>query len=109
MDTSKDNIKYSYSGSMDTLTKEDVVQFVDGFKNGKLPVYYKSEVIPEQKDDERVRVLVGDNYQQFLKDNIDNEVWVKFYGPWCGYSKKLEPVWIQLAEELKDIPNLIFA
>ena len=47
---------------MDTLTKEDVVQFVDGFKNGKLPVYYKSEVIPEQKDDERVRVLVGDNY-----------------------------------------------
>lgn len=40
---------------------------------------------------------------------MDNEkdVLVKYYAPWCGHCKKLAPIWDQVAEELKDVPNLV--
>lgn len=68
MDTSKDNLKYKYSGDVNALTKDKVIEFVDQFKNGKLPIYYKSEDIPQENSD-IVKVVVGDTYHKFLKDN----------------------------------------
>jgi len=41
--------------------------------------------------------------------NPETDVLMKYYAPWCGHCKKLAPIWEQLAEELKDVPNLVIA
>lgn len=37
------------------------------------------------------------------------DVLVKYYAPWCGHCKKLAPIWEELAENFKDIPDLVIA
>lgn len=103
-----DNMKkFTFEGNAQDITVEGLKQFISDFKTKKLQPFLKSEEIPAETS-EALKVIVGKNFQSAVLDS-DDDVFIKFYAPWCGHCKKLAPIWEQLANEMKDIPNLVIA
>ena len=52
-----------------------------------------------------VVVLTNKNFEhdtQLSSGGTTGDWFVKFYAPWCGHCKKLEPDWEEVAYELKE-------
>merc|ERR1712226_849730 len=81
--------------------------FLEKFENDELEPYIKSETPPENNDGP-VKVVVGHTFQDIVMDPT-KDVFVKFYAPWCGHCKTLEPIWEELGEKVKDDPNIVIA
>merc|ERR1712198_36819 len=79
--------------SMDTLKA-----FLTNLKAGELEPYLKSEAVPAEQGP--VIVAVGKNFNDVVTD--DQDALIEFYAPWCGHCKKLEPIYNDLGEKLKD-------
>ena len=88
------NKKYGIDQSND-LDNNDITQFVQKFKAGKLEPIVKSEPVPESQDSP-VFHLVGTEHDAIVKSGKD--VFVKYYAPWCGHCKKLAPIFEELSE-----------
>ena len=98
--------KYVYEGPVTSMTGDSIKEWFDDFRAGKLSAHLKSEPIPENEGP--LTILVGKNFESIVKDET-KDVLVKFYAPWCGHCKKLAPIWDELAELVKDMPDLVIA
>ena len=87
------------------VTAENIEQHIAAHTAGDLTPTLKSAEEPEQ-DDAKPYELVGKTFDNFVKEN--ENVFVKFYAPWCGLCKKLAPVWDELHTKLSD-ENVVIA
>lgn len=93
---------FAYDESL-PFTKENVAKWIDGLLDGTTKQYVKSQPIPEN-DNGPVKTLVAKNF-----DSIKGKpALVKYYAPWCGHCKVLEPIYRALAEKLAD-KNIVIA
>jgi len=102
----KKNKKYKMTDvfSMDTFEK-----FIKDVQDGNVEPYLKSEPIPEDNDEPgKVKVVVAKNFDEIVNDET-KDVLIEFYAPWCGHCKSLAPKYDELAEKLKDEPNIVIA
>jgi protein disulfide-isomerase A1 len=103
-DTKTELKKYTMSGD---VTSENILKFVDEWRNKKLTASLKSEEIPATQN-EPVYVLVGKAFDQVVMDPT-KDVLVEFYAPWCGHCKKIAPIYEEVATKLGHNKNLIIA
>ena len=89
------------------INEENILKFIQDWKDKKLTPSLKSEDEPTSNDG-LVYKLVGKTFDRDVINN-DNDVFVKFYAPWCGHCKKLAPEYIELAKKLKNNKKLLIA
>jgi protein disulfide-isomerase A1 len=99
--------KYMFETPLESLSSAVVGEFLQDFKDGKLKKYFKSEAAPESNDGP-VKVVVASTFSEIVF-SPESDVLIEFYAPWCGHCKKLEPIYNELGEKVKDIKGLVIA
>ena len=97
--------KFTYPGKTEEATVDSLKAFINDFKSGSLEPFLKSQEIPADTS-APLKTFVGKNFNSVVM-NSEDDVFVKFYAPWCGHCKKLAPIWEQLASDLKDVKGLV--
>jgi len=87
------------------VTSEALRAHLQGYVDGTLAPYVKSEEIPADNDGP-VTAIVGTNFEQVVMDKT-KDVFVEFYAPWCGHCKSLAPKWDELGSLFADNENVV--
>jgi len=103
IDDAKNSLKYKFTKE---FSVENLKEFINDFIAGKIKPYIKSQSVPVQT--EAVKIVVGETFNDIVMDPT-KDVLFEMYAPWCGHCKQLEPVYKELAEKLKDNPNVVIA
>ncbi|KAK3605669.1 hypothetical protein CHS0354_032626, partial [Potamilus streckersoni] len=91
----------------DEFSVENLEKFVNDLLDNKLEQYLKSAPIPASND-APVKVAVAKNFDEIV-NNEDKDALIEFYAPWCDKCTSFEPKYKELAEMLKDEPELTIA
>lgn len=106
LQSSQDHKKYTFEHSLAHLTAIDIHKFINQVKAGEHPQSLRSQ--SEPLDDGPVTTIVAKTFSRIV-NNYQTDVFVKFFAPWCNHCLKLAPDWMQLANEVANIEDLIIA
>ena len=81
----------------DVTNVDNMRKFIQDYLDGKVPLHYLTEDLPEDWNKNPVKILTGKNFDEVVLDKSKN-VLVEYYAPWCGHCKQLSPHWDKLAE-----------
>uniref|UniRef100_A0AAF5Q208 Protein disulfide-isomerase n=1 Tax=Wuchereria bancrofti TaxID=6293 RepID=A0AAF5Q208_WUCBA len=85
---------------------ENLRKFVEDVINDRLEPHMKSEEPPEEQGD--VKVIVAKTFQEMVVD-VEKDVLIEFYAPWCGHCKALAPKYDELGQKLSGEPGVVIA
>jgi len=94
--------KYKFEGE---ITVHGIVDWVDAFHSGKIQPYLRSEPVPGEQYPGQPVVVVGSTFVDQVTD-VDQDVLVNIYAPWCGHCHKFEPTYRSLAKKLQHVESL---
>ncbi|CDI83813.1 thioredoxin, putative [Eimeria acervulina] len=82
--------------------------FVSGVLSQTLSPYFRSETPPDTPEPRgRIRTLVASTFATEVRKEAN--VLVEFYAPWCGFCRKMEPAYKELAMRVADVSGLLIA
>uniref|UniRef100_A0A803LEN7 protein disulfide-isomerase n=1 Tax=Chenopodium quinoa TaxID=63459 RepID=A0A803LEN7_CHEQI len=88
-------------------TPSKLEDFCSGLLDGTVPMYYKSQTIPDNEN-ASIHAVVGKTFDDLVLSSSKN-VFLEVYTPWCmtcdAVSKQVE----KLAKHFKGLKNLLFA
>jgi len=90
------------------LTVESLDKFLKAALDGVYKSYQKSEPIPEKKNDEPVKIVVGKTFESIVNDP-EKDVLIELYAPWCTHCKNFEPIYEELGRKFKGIDTVTIA
>ena len=89
----------------DEFSMRSLEQFIVDYKNGDVSPHLRSQEPPQDNHERQVKIAVGGNFHKLVTNN-PKDVFINFYAPWCKHSKELEPIWDELAMQLKNEPGV---
>jgi thiol-disulfide isomerase/thioredoxin len=91
LDPSENMKKYKFPLDISKLSVENIKAFLNDFKNANLKAFLKSAPAPEDNS-KPLKTVVGSTFENIVLAS-DDDVFVKFYAPWCGHCKSMAPAW----------------
>eukprot|EP00930_Biecheleria_cincta_P087005 TRINITY_DN76278_c0_g1_i1.p1 TRINITY_DN76278_c0_g1~~TRINITY_DN76278_c0_g1_i1.p1 ORF type:complete len:306 (+),score=49.69 TRINITY_DN76278_c0_g1_i1:27-944(+) len=104
--SAKGKFKLHLASARDPLTA--MQKFVQDLDNGFLRPWLRGLEVDSEAPSGLVREVVGSTFMEQVVDP-DADVVILLYGPFCGFSKLLQPVFKELARELEWDSRLRFA
>merc|ERR1712141_440265 len=91
----------------DEFETEDLGEFIEDLRTGKVAPYMKSLPVPKVQDGPVLKI-VADNYDAEVH-KVKKDAVIFFHAPWCGHCKEFDPIYKKIAKKmLKNNENIVF-